>query len=156
MEKRGEIPRAEDFRFCSEVQVRFRDLDAMKHVNNAVYFTYFEIARTGYMKAIGNWTKDEGSFRVRFPFILLQVACRYVSPARMEDELRVHLRTSRMGNKSFEFDYLITAKADGRVVAVGDSVQVHFDYGAGKTLPIPDSFRALIEDYEGPETIEAS
>jgi len=149
------MPRPEDFRFFCEVVPRFRDLDAMRHVNNAVYFTYFEIARTGYMKAIGNWSGDEGSFRLRFPFILLQVSCRYVSPAGMDDVLKVHLRTSRLGTKSFEFEYLVTA-ADGRVVAVGNSVQVHYDYAAGKTLPIPDSFRAMIEGYEGPGNIEAS
>ena len=149
MEKRAETRRAQDFRFSCEIEPRFRDLDPMGHVNNAVYFTYFEIARTGYIRAIGHWPEDERPMSERFPFILLKIECTYLSAARVEERLRAHLRTSRVGTKSFEFDYLLTSGADGRAVASGHSVQVFYDYAAGRTMPVSDDFRRLLEDYEG-------
>ncbi len=149
MEKRAEIPTADDFRFSCRIEPRFRDLDPMGHVNNAVYFTYFEIARTGYIKAIGHWPEEERPMTERFPFIMLKIGCTYLSPARVEENLLAHLRTSRVGGKSFEFDYLLTSGADGRPVASGHSVQVFYDYDAGRTMPVADDFRRLLEAYEG-------
>lgn len=121
----------------------------MGHVNNAVYFTYFEIARTGYIQAIGHWPEDERPMTERFPFILLKIGCTYLSAARVEERLLAHLRTGRVGTKSFEFDYLLTSAKDGRAVASGHSVQVFYDYATGRTMPVADDFRRLLEDYEG-------
>ena len=149
MEKRAEILTADDFRFSCLISPRFRDLDAMGHVNNAVYFTYFEIARTGYVKAIGHWPVDERPMSERFPFILLKIECTYLSAARVDEDLLAHLRTSRVGGKSFEFDYLITSAADGRAVASGHSVQVFYDYHSGETRPVSSEFLGLLEAYEG-------
>jgi len=121
----------------------------MGHVNNAVYFTYFEIARTGYMQAVGHWPDDDRPLTERFPFILLKIECTYLSAARVDERLVAHLRTSRVGNKSFEFDYLISSARDDRFIASGHSVQVFYDYATKRTLPVTDAFRRLLEDYEG-------
>ena len=139
--------RPDDFRFCCESAVRFRDVDAMNHVNNAVYLTYFEIARDGYARALGHCEAD-ASPAERFPFILLDVYCRYVSAAEPGERLLIHLRTSRMGGKSFEFEYLITSAGDRRTVAVGRSTQVYYDYASGRTEPIPEHFRQLVAAIE--------
>ncbi|HUT99923.1 MAG TPA: thioesterase family protein [Myxococcota bacterium] len=147
MIREKELPRPDDFRFQCEVEVRFRDLDAMGHVNNAAYFTYFEVARTGYMRALGH-SRDEDDLLALYPFILLEVRCRFVSPAGLSERLLVFLRTAFMGSKSFVFEYLITGKDDSRVVAVGRSIQVYYDYQKKCTLPIPDNFRARIETFE--------
>jgi acyl-CoA thioester hydrolase len=141
------LPRSDDFHFQCEVEVRFRDLDAMGHVNNAAYFTYFEVARTGYMKALGH-CKDEDDLFKLYPFILLEVRCRFISAVGLAERLRVFLRTVFMGSKSFVFEYLITGKDDDRVVAVGRSIQVYYDYQKKCSLPIPDNFRVKIETFE--------
>ena len=130
-----------------EVEVRFRDLDPMGHVNNAVYFTYFEMARTAYVKALG-LRFEGGSFQKAFPFIMAEIGCSYLSAAQITDVLKVHTRIARLGRKSFEYDYLVTSSTDGRNVATGQSVQVYYDYQTGQTLPIPDDFAKLIEEYE--------
>jgi len=149
MEKRAEIPGPDDFRFSCQIEPRFRDLDPMGHVNNAVYFTYFEIARTGYVKAIGHWPDDDRPMTERFPFIMLKIECTYLSAARVDEVLVAHLRTSRVGHKSFEFDYLLDSAKDGREVARGHSVQVFYDYPTGSTLPVSAHFLTLLETYEG-------
>lgn len=147
--KNDKTPMPDDFRFHCEVEVRFRDLDAMGHVNNAVYFTYFEVARTHYMRALGHRPPDEISFADLYPFIMLDVYCKYLAPAVLSQKLLVYLRTSRLGTKSYEFEYLITDLKDGRPIAVGNSTQVYYDYRQEKTLPIPDDFRNRIENLEG-------
>jgi acyl-CoA thioester hydrolase len=147
--KADQVPTPDDFKFHCEVEVRFCDLDAMGHVNNAVYFSYFEVARTGYMRALGHRPPEEISFADLYPFIMLDVYCKYLAPAVLSQKLSVYLRTSRIGTKSYEFEYLITDLVDGHAIAVGHSTQVHYDYRQEETLPIPDDFRNRIENLEG-------
>jgi acyl-CoA thioester hydrolase len=149
MDKRADLPIPEGFRFRCPIEPRFRDLDPMGHVNNAVYFTYFEIGRTGYMRAIGHWPEDDRPMSERFPFILLKIDCQYLSPARAEDRLEVQLRTDKIGTKSFEFDYLLLSRNDDRTVAVGHSVQVYYDYLQASPQPIPAAFRDKLLRFEG-------
>lgn len=144
------LPSPGDFKFHYPVEVRFRDLDAMGHVNNAAYFTFFEVARTGYMRAIGHASAAGKSHGELFPFILLDISCRFLAPATLGQTLGLHLRTTRAGTKSFHFEYLITDPG-GEPVAVGRSTQVYYDYAGARTAPIPTRFRELLSTYEGRE-----
>jgi acyl-CoA thioester hydrolase len=144
-------PRPEDFRISVEVAVRFRDIDAMGHVNNAVFATYFEVARSHYLMSLGLGEVGTSDLAERLPFILLDLYCRFVSPVRMDDRLRVHIRASRLGTTSWDFEYLITAEHDGRTVAVGRSTQVYYDYSARQTAPVPEGMREAIIARDGPE-----
>jgi acyl-CoA thioester hydrolase len=138
-----------DFRYCHPIEVRFRDLDAMGHVNNAVYATYFEVARGGYLRALGCWPDEDRDLFERFPFVVLDLYCRFLSPVVIDEGLEVRLCTSHLGSTSFTFDYLISSTRDGRPVARGRSTQVFYDYGAGHATEIPDEMRRAIEAYEG-------
>ena len=142
------VPRPEDFRFSCDVEVRFVDLDAMGHVNNAVYLTYFEIARTRYSYELGLAEDGESDPAVLFPFILLDASCRFLAPASLGDRVRVHMRTAHIGTKSFVFEYLLTL-GDATPVATGKTTGVCYDYSAGRTVPMPARIRDAFESYEG-------
>jgi acyl-CoA thioester hydrolase len=116
---------------------RYRDYDAKAHVNNAVYLTYFEMARHHAWVARGG-TGD-------FPFILAEATVRFVSQARLEDTLDIELTTSEIRTKAWVFRYVIRTVPDERVVAEGSTVQVMYDYDAERTIPIPGDFRAWLE-----------
>ena len=132
------------FRYKVEVQVRFRDLDAMNHVNNAVYFTYFEIARIAYY---GELT---GSPDARdLDMILAEATCTYRSPAVYRERLDVWVRTVSLGRSSSVFEYRIVEQTTGRLVATGRTVQVMYDYAAGRSTPMPPELRARFEAFEG-------
>ena len=120
----------------------------MGHVNNAVYFTYFEMARAGYMKAVSGSEPTAGALVDLFPFILLKVGCQFLVPAVLGDVLVIHGRVPRIGTKSFELEYLVIRKSDSRPVAIGNSTLVHFDYSQQKTGAIPDALRQQIEEFE--------
>ncbi|RME25147.1 MAG: acyl-CoA thioesterase [Deltaproteobacteria bacterium] len=142
------VPDAEEFRVHCDIEVRFRDLDALGHVNNAVYLTYFEMARVRYMQRLGHEELDGPPGKV-FPFVLLDVYCRYHSPVVLGERVRVYIRCSRIGTSSFEFEYRMESLGDGRLVASGRSTQVHFDYSAGRAVPVPDWLREKVKSLEG-------
>ena len=123
-------------RFSIRVHVRFRDIDALGHVNNAVYFTYMESARTEY------WMKLFELRELReVNFIVAHAECDYKVAARFGDELEVSIWTSSIGNSSFVWDYEIRRVSSGEFIASGKTIQVYYDYAQEKTLPVPDEVR---------------
>jgi acyl-CoA thioester hydrolase len=107
-------------------RVRFRDCDAMGHVNNAVFSTYLEESRIGVLGGLN-------------AFILARVEIDFRSELRMGEEVEVATRCSRIGTKSFDLEHVISA--DGRVVAEARSVLVGYDYGAAQSVPLSDDLR---------------
>lgn len=139
----------ESYPFYEAVTVRFRDIDAMGHVNNAVYFTYMEMARTAFFN---RFLKIEKPLDI--PIILGEARCRYLAPAYFGEMLRVGLGVSRWGRKSFDFVYGIEG-GDGRAVASGHTVMIMYDYNRGKSFPIPPEFREQIEAFQEAWTVPA-
>lgn len=131
-----------------EIPIRFGDIDALGHVNNARYLSYMEEARIAYMERIFPGNDFARNF-LAFPFILGEVTCRYLSPAFLDETLEVGVRVGQMGTKSFTVEYLMTAKGSGRPVAKGQTTMVVFDLETQKSLPISDELRAKIREVEG-------
>ncbi|MFH2005001.1 MAG: thioesterase family protein [bacterium] len=139
----------DDYRCAVDLQLRFRDLDAMGHINNAVYFTYFEIGRAAYLGAIDYPDDQVGTIHDRFPFIMAEISCRFLAPATLDDSLTMRLRIDRFGSKSWGFEYLIHHTTTGAPVATGRSAQVFFDYQTARSIPVPDWFIQQVEAFEG-------
>lgn len=123
---------------------RFRDTDAMGHINNAVYVTYLEVARQEYWRAF----RDDENYRV-VPFILARVEVDFRSEALMHETLELCIRCSFIGGKSFGFDYEIREQKTQRLVVAAKSVQVFYDYASKTSIPCPDEMRARFESFEG-------
>src|SRR5688500_14260905 len=91
------------FRHVTPVQLRFKDLDSMGHVNNANHFTYMELARVHYFHDViaenNDWSQNG--------FILAKMTIDYKLPLMMGDEVVVFTRCSRVGNKSFDLEYAL-------------------------------------------------
>ena len=132
------------FRFSYPVQIRFADLDALEHVNNAKYFTYMETARLQYFKSVMSWAGERSKLGV----ILARATCDFRLPLVFDDTITVYLRTSRIGQKSFDFEFAIVRDADGAIAADGISVQVAYDYRKLTSVDVPDSWRATMIAYE--------
>ena len=123
---------------------RFRDTDAMGHINNAVYVTYLEVARQEYWRAF----RDNEDYRV-VPFILARVEIDFRSEALMRETLELAIRCAYAGTKSFQFEYEIREQSTRRLVVVAKTVQVFYDYAAKASIPIPDDMRRNMEAFEG-------
>jgi acyl-CoA thioester hydrolase len=125
------------------LSVRFRDCDAMGHVNHAVYFTYLEQCRLTF------WREVTGTPSPHTRVIIARAECDYRAPAYFGDELEIRLSVGEIGRSSFALEYEVVAVESGRLVATGKTVMVSYDYQAGKSIPLPDSARALLEQLKG-------
>lgn len=135
---------ARTFRVTSELVPRFRDTDAMGHINNAVYVTYLEVARQEY------WKRFTGGADYRLvPFILAHVTIDFRSEALMKEVLELCIRCEWVGGKSFAFAYEIREIESKRTVVEALSVQVCYDYTAKRSIPVPEDLRSRLEAYEG-------
>ena len=132
-----------DFAYRHRLSVRFRDCDAMGHVNHAVYLTYFEQGRLTF------WREVTGSPSPHTRVIIARAECDYRSPAHFGDELEVRLAVAAIGRSSFTLRYEIVQAGKELPVAVGSTVMVAYDYTAGKSVPLPDAARALLERLHG-------
>jgi acyl-CoA thioester hydrolase len=117
---------SEGFPWIKRESVRFRDCDAMGHVNNAVYSTYLEQARIGILGDLE-------------PFILARVEIDFRAELRAGEQVEVRSRCARVGTKSFELEHQIWA--DGRLVADAKSVLVGYDYQHGTSVPLTENQR---------------
>jgi len=121
------------------VQVRFRDLDALGHVNNAVYLTYFEVARAAYFSRL------ERDWVERGHFILARAEVDFLRPIHLEDPVEVGVRVVRIGRSSFDMEYRVEVR--GEEAARGRTVQVWLE--GGRPAPLPEAIRERIWALEG-------
>lgn len=128
--------------FVHRLDVRFRDCDPLGHVNNAVYLTYLEQARFNHWRAL--WGFGTPQLPPGRPGVILaRVECDYKRPATYGETLEIRLRIGDIGRSSFRYEYEIV-DSEGRTVLLAKTVQVMYDYAAGKPVPIPDDIRTLL------------
>jgi len=133
------------FRFSLPIEVRYADLDPQRHVNNAVLFSYLEQARARYLQHLGLWdARDFDDIGI----IVAEAAASFTQPIAYTDDVLVEAGVTRLGTKSFEFNYLVRT-SDGRQLATGRTVLVAYDYRQGRSIPIPDEWRRAILAFEG-------
>ncbi|MCL7418421.1 MAG: acyl-CoA thioesterase [Halalkalicoccus sp.] len=129
--------------FATDIQVRFRDIDAMGHVNNAVYATYVEQARTEYFEQVLEVGLDA------VPSVLASLELSYERPVLLEESVTVEITVPEMGRSSLPMEYEVLA--DGERAATAKSVQVFLDPETETPFPIPERFRERIAEFEGLE-----
>jgi acyl-CoA thioester hydrolase len=122
--------------FVHRLEVRFRDCDAMGHVNNAVYLTYLEETRFHHWRATDLGPRVPG-------IILARVEIDYRRPAKFGETIEIRLGVAAVGRTSFTYEYEIVG-ADAQLIASAKTVLVSFDYEAGRPVPIPQELRAVL------------
>ncbi|HBH06078.1 MAG TPA: acyl-CoA thioesterase [Flavobacteriales bacterium] len=133
-------------RYYRDIEIRFRDLDALGHVNNVVYLTYVEQSRIGYFNEViaekYDWTK--------VGVLLARSEINYLKPVVMTDTVKCGLECIRIGNKSLDFSFKIFRQnKDGwDEVASGTNVLVSYDHKINQSVAIPVEWKARIEDFE--------
>jgi len=136
--------RKSSFTVVHPIRPRFRDTDAMGHINNAVYVTYLEIARQVYWE-----TLDHVDDYRRVPFILAHVTIDFRSEALVKEALEIGIRCEWIGGKSFAYTYQIWEQASQRLVVEATTVQVCYDYATKTSMPMPEDLRRKLEALEG-------
>ena len=151
------MPRARpvdgDFRYRHPIEIRYNDTDALGHVNNAVYFSYFEMARSGYYLAVVGHPFGTGPDAERRTFVIAEAHIAYRQPAFYGEPLSCATRVGWVGRSAFSFEYRLEVEASdlgtARVVADGSTVQVFYDLERGRPMRTPADLMAQLEAYEG-------
>lgn len=146
MPDRGYNPFMPGFHFYHPIEVRYGDLDPQGHLNNARYLTFMEQARIQYIRKLGLW--NGGSF-LSIGIILADARVTFLAPVLFGQPVRVGVRVSRLGNKSLDMEYVIEDADTENELATGSAVLVAYDYRQEQTIPIPDDWRQVIQDFEG-------
>ena len=127
----------------ADLSVRFRDVDAMRHVNNAVFFSYFEEGRGAFLKKVFGILDPPD-----YPFILAHLSCDYMRPLKLGDRPRIEVWVGEVGQKKFSFFYrVLDGHDEQKIYAKGKSVMVLFDYEQNKTVPISEDFLEKLSPY---------
>ena len=128
--------------FSITVYPRFGDLDALRHVNNAVPSHWFESGRTQVIKIFDpELTIDKKTF----PLIIAHIDYDYVAQVFLRYEVEIKTWISRIGTKSFTVYH--DAWQNNRLCVKGTAVMVHYDFNIEKSTPIPEDKRKLLAEH---------
>jgi acyl-CoA thioester hydrolase len=133
--------RRTDFPQSQEVQTRWHDNDAYGHVNNVMYYSYFDTA-------VNRFLIESGALSIQTDQVVgyvRETSCSYFRPVAFPDALHVGLRVSRLGRSSVRYQLALFREEEVHPVAIGHFVHVYVDRRTGRSAPIPSATRQLLE-----------
>ena len=134
-----------DFEFWSTIQSRWRDMDALSHINHASYLSYMESARVDVYIELGfsgiRREMDEST-------ILASMDVHYIEQASHPSTFKIGHRICRVGNKSFDFISAVFNKENKRLLCSALFKLVAYNYKIDKTIPVPDIIRERCRPFE--------
>ncbi len=133
----------EPYSIVIKQQVVWGDMDAFEHINNTVYFRYFEDARIAYFEKIGVRAYTE---KTNLGPILARTECDFRLPLKYPEEIYVAGRCKILSAKKFQMNYLVYSESQQSVAAEGQGLLVFYDFNENKSCPIPDVIVEAIEN----------
>jgi len=136
------------FEQCSVIvdfPVAWGEMDAFQHVNNVVYFRYFESVRMAYFDKIG---VNEAKKLTAIGPILASTQCRFKAPLSYPDTVSIATRVVDISEDRFTMKYYVKSHASGRVVAEGDGLVVFYDYNNNCKHGIPEQISQKIKEFD--------
>ena len=138
-------PQLVGFPVVIELDVAWAEMDSFAHVNNIVYFRYFENARIAYFTRVGwfDLMRDIG-----IGPIVRSTDARFRKPVKYPDRLTVGARITNIESDRVTFEHRVVSAAWSDVAAEGEAVVVCYDYRANRKAPLPDQLVAAIQALE--------
>ena len=145
MSTREPQPTRADFRVFRPITTRWMDNDVYGHVNNVVYYSYFDTAVNGYL------IDASGTDIRQLPQIglVVETGCRYFKPISFPDALEVGIAVERLGGSSIIYRVGIFVAGEGEAVAAGRFVHVYVDAVTRSSVPVPDTIRRAVAALQG-------
>ena len=135
----------EAFPIVLQIPVAWGEMDSLQHVNNTVYFRYFESARMAYFNRIGMWKYMEETGTGP---ILASTECRFRIPLTFPDTVSVGTRIPKIEEDRFLMEYRVVSHRFQKVAAEGEGIVVSYDYRSKKKVPLPEELKRRILDLE--------
>mgnify|MGYP000312534203 CR=1 FL=1 len=135
----------EQFAYWVTIPTRWGEMDALGHINHAMYFRYLEEGRTGWIAKMCN---DYDGLWEKEGLILADIQCSYIRQLRHPVTVEVGTRIVKIGKSSMTIQGAVFVEGEGSPAAVSRGIVVWFDYASQKTAPVPDWLRQRIRDVE--------
>jgi acyl-CoA thioester hydrolase len=142
MEQDKQIP---SFHHSYPLQLRFNDIDSLGHVNNSVYFTFYDLGKSRYFETVKKQSIDWRKADV----VIANVNADFLSPIYSYEQIAVETCCTEIGNRSFRLLQRIVNTTTGEVKGICRTIMVGFDVEAGVSAPISDEWKDAIRQFEG-------
>lgn len=133
-----------EFHHRYPLQIRFNDIDTLGHVNNSIYFTFYDLGKSRYFEAVKNSSID---WR-RADVVIANINADFLSPIYPNEEIAVETGTLEIGNRSFTLLQRIINTKTGEIKGICRTVMVGFDIAAGISAPVSDEWKEAICKFE--------
>ena len=130
-----------DYRHFREIPTRWMDNDLYGHVNNVVYYSYFDTVINEHLIRDGGLDIHDG----RVVGYCVESQCRYLAPLAFPETIDAGLRVGHLGKSSVRYEIALFRQGDAAPAAVGHFVHVFVEREANRPVPIPDKLRACLE-----------
>ncbi len=128
-----------------DLPVQWGEMDSFQHVNNAIYFKYFEHSRIAYLTKIHY---SETLAETDIGIIVASIQAKFILPLTYPDTIKIGCKISSMTQDRFVMDYAILSTSTNKIVATGSSIIVAYDYKNKCKTNIPDSYKNSIKNIE--------
>ena len=139
-----------DFPIVIEIPVQWGDMDALMHVNNVVYFRWWESSRLAYGENVG--LIREGDIK-KTTTVLVKMECNFRQQLVYPDRVQIGARLRRIGNSSVDIEHRLVSMSRQTIAADAVSTVVMFDFEKQETVRIPDDLRQRMAKLEPGRTI---
>jgi acyl-CoA thioester hydrolase len=139
-DEKAEPPRREDYKHFLAIPTRWMDNDVYGHVNNVVYYSYFDTVVNQYLVTQGGLDIEKS------PVIglVVETLCRYFKPIAFPELVEAGLRVGRLGNSSVRYEVGIFRQGDAASAAAGHFVHVYVDRTSRRPISVPDEMRRAL------------
>lgn len=137
-----------DYRHFQVIPTRWMDNDIYGHVNNVHYYSYFDTAVNQLLIERGVLDIHQGEV-VGF---VVETACRYFNPISFPDQVHAGIRVEHIGNSSVRYGVGLFRNDEARLAAAGHFTHVYVNRTDGKSMPVPDGVREVLEALRWTET----
>lgn len=135
------LPPLSTFDHSIDLQIRFNDIDILGHLNNTVYFSFYDTGKAYFFEHIMggkiDWKRVES--------VIANVDCAYISPVYFGEEISVYSRCAGVYDKSFVIQQVIVEKRTGEIKSAAETVMVSYDPEARCSMPVPAQWREALE-----------
>jgi acyl-CoA thioester hydrolase len=133
-------PRRADYKHFLAIPTRWMDNDVYGHVNNVVYYSYFDTVVNQYLIAEGGLDIEKSAVIG----LVVETLCRYFKPITFPETLEAGLRVGKLGNSSVRYEVAIFREGDPAPAAAGHFVHVYVDRATRRPVPVPDPMRRAL------------
>lgn len=135
--------RREHFPYRMIIPTRWNDNDMLGHVNNVIYYSYFEAA---VVRFVQEETKTDWASAAQIPYAL-ETKCRFIRPVKFPQTLEVGMRIVKLGNSSVTYDMALFSEGSDEPAATSQWIHVWVDRKGERPIPIPDAVRTVYQSY---------